>query len=1008
MRTLLQLVSLFLACTITFIVPGLRTFAADENAAGNQWPAEVKPKQTNPAYGDPLQGPKPVWPPKGTPQKIEITADDWLSGGGKSASKENTTNNGKAFKMKLKGHLEHSIFDIDAATLKGKIVTGALLHLRNASPDAPFWRVGVSSIASPWKEGSGKSYNEAEGEVCFAQAEFKKRDWSFTGSNFMDVSFGRGNTTWKFADCTPPDAGGWQTLAVDPQVVATRISGIGYGFAMCDEVGSEWQDKDNQFKFIQYPNRFCYSHEEQKFAPWLEVWTDGTDNQPPEAVQYSSISTDGLPAGEALVKFIVPEDKGGAGTLGFFVTYARNGETKDLPRYLIPMAQGAGSECVQHIHDLNLNAGEKISLAIKPVDAAGNVGAEFKRDVVVSSTPAVLEFGANPLQPFPPSVELPSAGDVKVAIIDTLDKADPVSGALIPESEPGYKGGNHIFNAPQKLVRLQSGRNEFVSFQVLLEGKSDVIGLKCEFPDAPGLQVSLHEFGYTNAGPRPLPDPLLPCAGTVSIPSKAGKVSIENQRFHGVICEIYVPHEEAEGTKQGKLKVTSGGNTLELNVSLTVWPFTLPNKLSFIPEMNSYRTEFSDPRWYKLAHRHRVCINQLPYVWSGLNPWKIAWNGSDFDFQWFDQQAGPLLDGSLFADMPRKGEPVDLFFLPFNENWPAPLLPHFKKQYWADQAFDSAYVQELQKALAAFARHIEQKKWNDTLLEVFLNAKIFFRAKSTRVVAPWTFDEPANTQDFWALRWYGQLFHQAVDDVRGSAKMIIKADVSRSEHEHEMLTGIFDLECLAGLHALDFRRKNDQALQTGSAQLVTTYGDTNPIDSSNAQTAAWAIGAWAEGARGIVPWDTFGKKDAWTKADQNAVFYALDGGDVAGSVRLNAYTTGQQLVEYLTMLQDVSAVPRFAVAGGVKKVVDLTSKHLKSSEMDAGQMEFTHVTSANLWNLKMRIGTMLAAKRPPYKRSLVDCPIPKTDLKQLPNIGYVPIAPEVKPQGPDASSFHVR
>jgi len=35
-----------------------------------------------------------------------------------------------------------------------------------------------------------------------------------------------------------------------------------------------------------------------------------------------------------------------------------------------------------------------------------------------------------------------------------------------------------------------------------------------------------------------------------------------------------------------------------------------------------------------------------------------------------------------------------------------------------------------------------------------------------------------NTQDFWAVRWYGLLWRLAVEPVKGSAKMWYRADIS--------------------------------------------------------------------------------------------------------------------------------------------------------------------------------------------------------------------------------------
>jgi len=66
---------------------------------------------------------------------------------------------------------------------------------------------------------------------------------------------------------------------------------------------------------------------------------------------------------------------------------------------------------------------------------------------------------------------------------------------LIPKQPEGYLGGNHIFSAEKKLVRLQSGRNETIAFQLLLNGTADSINIKYNYPDLPELKTPLYSAG---------------------------------------------------------------------------------------------------------------------------------------------------------------------------------------------------------------------------------------------------------------------------------------------------------------------------------------------------------------------------------------------------------------------------------------------------------------------------------------------------------------------------------
>lgn len=55
-----------------------------------------------------------------------------------------------------------------------------------------------------------------------------------------DVVFGRGHTRWKFTDTSATDAGGWQTVLVDPDVVAARVVGLSFGFCLWDVVTKKY------------------------------------------------------------------------------------------------------------------------------------------------------------------------------------------------------------------------------------------------------------------------------------------------------------------------------------------------------------------------------------------------------------------------------------------------------------------------------------------------------------------------------------------------------------------------------------------------------------------------------------------------------------------------------------------------------------------------------------------------------------------------------------------------
>jgi len=251
---------------------------------------------------------KIFWPPEGKSKRYDVIKDTGIS----SVGRERNGNNGSTHKLKLKGQQEYILLDINTVSLKGKIVTGAVLHVNSSSSvDAPLMRIGVSSVASPWKEGVLTWYLPQIGASCFNQAFYKIKNWAYPGSTLVDVVFGKGNTIWKFAESSKPESDGWQKIAIDPDVVAARAALLSHGFCLSDEVGSEWSIKDGVFEYFLFPNRFLYSRETSKNKPWIEIWTNGEDNIPPDPIKSVEYSARGLSPGQVLIKWKTPVDRGG-------------------------------------------------------------------------------------------------------------------------------------------------------------------------------------------------------------------------------------------------------------------------------------------------------------------------------------------------------------------------------------------------------------------------------------------------------------------------------------------------------------------------------------------------------------------------------------------------------------------------------------------------------------------------------------------------------------------------
>ena len=497
------------------------------------------------------------------------------------------------------------------------------------------------------------------------------------------------------------------------------------------------------------------------------------------------------------------------------------------------------------------------------------------------------------------------------------------------------------FGEPIDSLEFYAARNETIAFSL------DAPSAGCAIEQTAGLRPAI--FSMRKVGGHF--DPLVP-AGSTSAP--AGNDA-------GTFVEIYAPHDAKAGPHGLVLNVS--GRRVEVVVN--VWNFTLPDRLSFIPQMNCYGLPGHERDYYRLAHENRTTLNCLPYGWTGrvkAAP-EIRADGS-WDWTEWDARFGPLLDGSAFADLPRGAVPVEAFYLPLNENWPMDHEKHFRGGYWIEQAYDDGYWREFRAAAAKFAEHFAGKRWIEPVFEFYLNNKVYFkRDRNNRwdaTSAAWIFDEPANTQDFWALRRFGLEFWRGVAAHPG-VRMAFRVDISRPEWQRDLLDGVTSVEVVSGALRTYRDRVIGRAGRFGN--LVYMYGSANRIGTPNVMPVAWCVETWALGADGVVPWQTIGKANAWTTPDDLSLFYPAPGGPMP-SLRLKSFRAGEQLVEYLTMFAALSVGSRAGIGAAVLAEPGLRASMHKKSEADAGGSIFGTDASRSLTLLRQRLGAWLDARAP--------------------------------------------
>jgi hypothetical protein len=957
--------------------------------------------------------------------RLPVTRDAWVSEVGAEAD----GNNGGAPRLKLKSIQEMSLVDIETKSLAGRTIVSAALYVRKAG-DEPLRRVTVSSVAAQWYEGTASNYATQPGGVTFRHRRHPDLPWSIGGGDLTHVVLGNGGTTWRMADATPPDASGWQRIPVDPKVIAARSAGLSHGFLLFDDTGSEWTRAGEKFTFRLFPNRFVYSRDQNpSSAPYFTVELGPDDHAPPSAPSGVRVEplTARLPAGEALVSWVTPRDVGPAGTLGFLVAL----DGRALPRELIPLAGEPGARVEMHLRDLKLAPGASANLSIQAVDAAGNRGPSTRAGITLSSRlPAALPEPMPGARPPHRQPAWPRVAGAEVAILDELDKVHPQSGEMIPPHPEGYRVTNHLWDAAERTITLQAARNEFVAFQILLRGKVPAASIRPELvfsgPAARTVMVALGRYHLVESKLGPLPDPIVP----IDFPAGASS----GTKYQSLHIEVYVPHALAPGEYRGVLSLRGPApgardssrqdeDLLQLPVMLRVWDFSLPDHLSFLPEMNCYALPENERDYYRLAHRHRTVLNRLPYYQNGRIADGCAprWDSNRQDLDWsaWDRRFGPLLDGSAFADLPRKSVPVESFYLPLHENWPSPMEGNYNGDYWADRAFPESYRRAFVVAARQIAVHIQARRWTETLFEGFLNNKNNFKENGwSRGSSPWLLDEPASFQDYWALRYFARAFHTGINQARDArlgltgisskqgrppsssssssteTRLAFRADISRPQWRRDSLDGLLDCHVVGSTMRsyprLVFERKRTLG------EIVFEYGSTNPIEESNVQPAAWCLDAWSLGADGIIPWQTIGTEESWRRSDELALLYPgrrVENPAQANavsppfpSIRLKAYRRGQQDVEYLQMWSQLRDEPRWAVGQQVRAALKLAGTRQATGVAgaeDAGRMEYGRLEPRDLWSLRTMIGEALSKAHPPAKSKLVEFRTPRRDPNHL-------------------------
>jgi len=203
-----------------------------------------------------------------------------------------------------------------------------------------------------------------------------------------------------------------------------------------------------------------------------------------------------------------------------------------------------------------------------------------------------------------------------------------------------------------------------------------------------------------------------------------------------------------------------------------------------------------------------------------------------------------------FADAPRKGVPLEIFYLPLHENWPSPMEGNYNGDYWADRAFPDSYRRTFVEVSRQMAEHFRDRGWNDTLFQCFFNGKVNYKERGwSRGSCPWLLDEPSNFQTT------GRCATSGPRSTRGRRAPAAGPNCLPLRHlsaamAADALDGLLDYNVVSGA----FRTYRRHVLDRKEAQgRWSSIRDRERHRASNVAAGRWSLDAWSLGPTGYCP-----------------------------------------------------------------------------------------------------------------------------------------------------------
>lgn len=925
----------------------------------------------------------------------------------------------KATRGKIKGPEEFVMLNFDLSKIKGMTVKRARLQFYDAG--AILYKVGFSSVVTPWKAGNASNFGKNDQGATWNTPRIGKH-WAWPGSNLGHVVNEMCGSRSCYAQVRKQR--GIYELDIDPEVIEVVASGHHHGFIISEHDGwrrMPWVGKTLRKVHGKEHNPWIHLKEQNGKAPKLIIEAVKEDSTPPGTVSVKPIWRDNLQVGEILLEVTTTGDDGNTGTALYYDIHV---DGNDVPGWMLNAPLPAGT--TQLIRLSQQGPGEKVSISVAAVDEAGNKGPTDTCQATVTGIISIPDvqprYSAGDGKPL-------SNASIAVWAYPDLQQVNPLTGNRLEDGTYGlnktgsYRNGNNIWNGKTHTAELYAWRDEWVAFQIAIENNTDTAlkDITIEWKGSKDLQVDLYREWYVKVKDHFHPDPLLPLDklnNSISIPDEHN--AIEGQQVQSIYVDILVDKNAAAKVHKGSISIAAPGeNPLTLAVAVDVAGTNMPRKISHVVEFNHYsgwQSAFKGAKVDKnsankifidcnnaitaLAHQNRCTFNGVPYthrshmrrpvpVISGSGK-----NAKVTDWSVFDACYEGIFSGSIVKDNHRSEQPVTHQTMSFYERWPADFNQShmFVHDLEKNPSLDPMFTQEFEDTVMAigaeYTKHFKEKGWNKVQLQLFLNNKSQYRQKNDG--SYWLLDEPRYHNGYLALDTLGLMFREAFAD-KDDIPVVFRADVSRPQYSETILDDSLDLNVVGGLAEQEhIVRRNSDRFDGGSfyqgQQIIWSYGGIAQLGLSGNGYPNARIMDHFKGSDGHLPWTNSLKTKLWREqpgdrsTDNYAVFYngeyehlPIKDQLVFPSIRLKAYRRGQQDAEMLKLVGETNNLTRDQIRYALRNFANYEGKTIRTFREDAGTIE-------------VKVDTPHQEGTREVLRALVGGPAPFSEKQQAPNI----------------------